>query len=1419
MNSIFDVGIDIGSTTIKLVVLDHEKKIVYKNYARHFSEIGASLCENLANLKKIVGSKKFSFALTGSAGMGIAQHIGLPFVQEVVACASAVKSLIPETDTVVELGGEDAKVTYFGDAPEQRMNGVCAGGTGSFIDHMASLLSTDAPGLNALAEKGRQIYTIASRCGVFAKTDIQALMNDGAEKADIALSVFQAVVNQTISNLAQGRPIGGKVAFLGGPLHFLPVLRRRFIETLELAPEQVVDAPDGNYFVALGAALSEETEVVDVARLEESLARARDAAKAETRQADFTLFADEADYAAFKERHNRDKVKRGDLASYEGPIYIGIDAGSTTTKLAAIGRDKELLYTSYGSNHGSPLKTVVEELKGLYANMNAATYIAGALTTGYGEAIVKAAVHADAGEVETFAHLRAAQEFCPEVTFVMDIGGQDMKCFFVKDGNIGNITLNEACSAGCGSFIENFAQGLKMTAGEFAAKAMDSKAPVDLGTRCTVFMNSKVKQAQKDGASVSDISAGIAFSVVKNALFKVMQLKDVRDLGDHIVVQGGTFYNDAVLRSMEKLIERDVVRPDISGLMGAYGAAILAQEEGLERSAILSAEALADFAVTTSSYRCRHCGNQCLITMQKFGDGGKFFTGNRCERGIGKVKPQEMEVPNIYDYKYRRLFDYYKPLQGAAAPRGRIGLPRSLNMYEDYPFWFTFFTQLGYEVVLSDKSSAALYYKGMATVPSDSLCYPAKLVHGHIMDLVERGVDKIFYPCIPYNIIDNNHLGDNHYNCPVVASYAENIRANMDVLRERNIRFLQPFLPLDNKKRMIERLTEELGGTEGLAKSEIKAAVLAAYEEIEHYKQDVRDYGEGILQELEKTQQPAIMLVGRPYHIDPEIHHGIADMIASYGLAILSEDAVYHLPVKGAGLNIVNQWSYHARLYHAAHFVAEHDNLTLIQLSSFGCGLDAVTTGQVKAILENNNRIYTMIKLDEVSNLGAARIRLRSLIAALARRKKTVFQPASEAERPRFTEECRRTHTILAPQLAPIHFRFVRPVLEKHGYKVVVPPLPDKAAIDLGLRYVNNDMCYPAIVVIGQLLAALKSGEYDPDHTSIALFQTCGPCRATNYLALMRQALKYAGYPQVPVFACWGLEMDAFSLDRASFVDIIKAILYGDLLQKVRNATLPYEKEPGAAERLYEAWMEKCTEELMHGSYFKFSCNIRQIVRDFDNLPLLEGLWKPKVGIVGEILVKYHPVANNHIEEVLIGEGAEVVMPDFADFFLYMAYDSIVERQLFSGKLKDKMFGQMFISLVEFFRRPMRQALKKSRRFEAPYKIGDTARLAKKHVSLGNMAGEGWFLTGEMVKLIHEGVPNVVCLQPFGCLPNHITGKGVIHSLRNDYKGANIVAIDCDPGSSEVNQLNRIKLMLAVAKERDPRRRTAAASADSIEQN
>ncbi len=1392
------VGIDIGSTTIKLVVMD-EERLVFKNYARHFSEIGSALTNSLTSLKNIIGEKTFKIALAGSAGMGIAKKISLPFVQEVIACQAAVEKFIPQTDTVVELGGEDAKIIYLGNAPEVRMNGVCAGGTGSFIDHMASLLSTDALGLNSLAEKGKQIYTIASRCGVFAKTDIQALMNDGAKKADIALSIFQAVVNQTIGNLAQGRPINGNVAFLGGPLHFLPELKKRFVETLGLSQSEVVETPDGNFFVATGAAISDEAKEISVRQLEKSIKKSEEVARSETRKADFILFKDAADLETFRARHDNAKVKRGDLSTYRGKIFVGIDAGSTTTKICAIGNDKQILYTDYGSNEGAPLKIVVNQIKNLYEKIPATAQIGGVFTTGYGEAIVKAALHADGSEVETFAHLTAAQEFCPDVSFVLDIGGQDMKCFFVKDGSIGNITLNEACSAGCGSFIQNFAQGLNMTVGDFAKKALDSNAPVDLGTRCTVFMNSKVKQAQKEGASVNDISAGIALSVIKNALFKVMQLKNVEDLGENIVVQGGTFYNDAVLRSIEEILHREVIRPDIAGLMGAYGAALLAmRNEELEirnESSLLSPEQLENFSVVTKSYRCGRCGNNCLITMQKFPDGGKYFTGNRCERGVGGKPKAQSEIPNAYAYKYKRLFDY-QPLENA--PRGSIGIPRTLNIYEDYPFWFTLLTELGYRVELSSKSSAQIFYKGMATIPSDSLCYPAKLAHGHIMDLVERGLKKIFYPCEPYNF---DTRSDNFYNCPIVASYPENIRNNMDVLRERGIKFIQPFLPVHDMKKLKKRLAEEFS-SENISAKEISRAVEAAAAEMENYRRDIQNFGEELLQRIKQSGEHAILLVGRPYHVDLEINHGIDAMIQSYGLPILSEDAVYHTKVDAPQISVVNQWSYHARLYHAAQFAAQNSNITLIHLSSFGCGLDALTIEQVKEILETHGKIYTMIKLDEVSNLGAARIRLRSLLAALKRKSPVTYSPKKFVERPHFTADCKKTHTILAPQMAPIHFELIQTVLQKYGYKVLIPALPDKAAIDLGLRYVNNEMCYPAIVVAGQMIAALKSGDCDPDNTSIILFQTCGGCRATNYISVLRRALKFAGFAQVPVFACYGLpeETDAFDLSRDCLMDAIKASVYGDLLMNVSNRMRPYEVNRGETNKLFAQWMTLAKTDLIDGNYLSYRRNVKEIVRQFDAIPIDETLTKPKVGIVGEILVKYHPVANNFIEKVLHDEGAEVILPSFVDFFLYCAYDAIVKRELLGGSRKDKIFAEIFIKFIEFFRLPMKNALKSSKHFRAPHDIKHTARLASKFLSNGNLSGEGWLLTGEMVDLIEGGVKNIVGLSPFACLPNHIILKGTLHALRESYDNVNIVAIDCDAGSSEVNQINRIKLMTTLAK-------------------
>jgi len=1404
MNGILNVGLDVGSTTVKMVVLNGEDKIVYKKYLRHFSDIKNTVGSLFEDARSVLERRLLTIMITGSGGFGIAQKMAVPFIQEVMASLDAVRSKIPYTDVAIELGGEDAKITYFGDSVEQRMNGTCAGGTGAFIDQMASLLQTDPAGLNELAKSHRNIYPIASRCGVFAKTDVQPLLNEGAAKEDIAASILQAVVNQTISGLAQGRPISGNVAFLGGPLHFMSELRKRFSDTLKLANKSVVFPEDSQYFVALGAALSSRKErPLAFECLYErspmiSLLDMQESGHMEP------LFASDEEYREFADRHSRNRVKRVPLESCRGDVFLGIDAGSTTTKIALIDREGNLLYSHYGSNMGSPLESTIAALKKLYEQLNKETNIVYSAVTGYGEHLIKAALKIDIGEIETVAHYKAAEFFLPGVDFVLDIGGQDMKSMVIREGVIDSIMLNEACSSGCGSFIENFANSLKMDVKDFVAMGVRAENPVDLGTRCTVFMNSKVKQAQKEGAGISDISAGISISVIKNALFKVIRLRNADDLGRKIVVQGGTFYNEAVLRAMEKITGAEVVRPDIAGIMGAFGAALIARnryEKGCA-SGLLQAAELESFTTDTSMRRCGLCGNNCLVTVKAFSNGSEFVSGNRCERGAGKEKADN-KIPNLYEYKYKRLFNY-RSLPEAEAPRGVIGIPRALNIYEDYPFWHTFFTELGYRVVVSGRSSKDIYELGMETIPSESACYPAKITHGHIADLIlNKGVHKIFYPCIPYNIKEDPEA-NNRFNCPIVTSYPETISANMDVTRAGGVAFYHPFLPLDMPQRMVKRLIEELA-PEGIPRKELERAVGKAYRELERYKEDVRKEGEATLRYIKENHLKGIVLAGRPYHIDPEINHGIPGMINAYGFAVLSEDSVRHLGMVERPLRVVDQWVYHSRMYAAASFVATQPEIELIQLNSFGCGLDAVTTDQIKEILDNHGKIYTLLKIDEINNLGAARIRLRSLIAAIRERDKRKFVPGKRVQsqhRAVFTEEMKKTHTILAPQMSPVHFQFLRTGFELAGYNVEVLPSVDKSAIDEGLRYVHNDACYPAIIVVGQLMKALRSGEYDLDSTSVIITQTGGGCRATNYISFIKKALRDAGMERVPVLSlnASGLEKHpGFKVTLPMLNKLLMGLIYGDLFMRLLYRVRPYEKTPGSANRLYEHWVAKCQESLRNGGRKQFKENIYKIVADFDNFEIHEDMVKPRVGVVGEILVKFHPTANNNIVELLEAEGAEAVVPDLTDFLFYSAFDSKIKYEQLSGSFKNMVSGQISIKFMEYYRKDMKKALAKSRRFHPPKPIEEIARFAEKHLSLAHQTGEGWFLTGEMVELIHSGVHNIVCLQPFACLPNHITGKGMIRELRRSYPLVNIAPIDYDPGASEVNQLNRIKLMLSVA--------------------
>jgi Uncharacterized protein conserved in bacteria len=1340
--------------------------------------------------------------ITGSGGISVSQWLGLPFIQEVIAGTTAVECLIPQTDVAIELGGEDAKITYFDGGMEQRMNGTCAGGTGAFIDQMASLLQTDAIGLNELAKKYKVIYSIAARCGVFAKTDIQPLLNEGAAREDIAASVFQSVVNQTISGLACGKPIRGNIAFLGGPLYFLSELRARFIETLGLKENQILFPENSQLFIAIGAALSSKAQLyIPFKELKNKLPVLNEVVVHEVERLK-PLFENSDELEEFRKRHAENKVKREPLESYKGPCFLGIDAGSTTTKLALTDNNGALLYSFYGSNEGSPLNSVVKNLQKLYALLPEGAYIANSTVTGYGESLIKSALNVDNGEIETIAHYKAAERFLPGVEFILDIGGQDMKCMQVKNGVIDSIMLNEACSSGCGSFIETFASSLKMTVSEFAKEALGAKMPVDLGSRCTVFMNSRVKQAQKEGASVGDISAGLSYSVIKNALFKVIKIRDPRELGDKIIVQGGTFYNDAVLRSFELIAGREAVRPDISGLMGAYGAALIAYERYKEGyvSTLMGCELLESFKTEVTLKRCGLCGNNCQLTINLFPDGRKFTSGNRCERGAGE-EHKNKDVPDLFDYKYK-LISAYRPLELKDAVRGQIGIPRVLNMYENYPFWHTFFTELKFRVELSPRSTRKIYELGIETMPSESVCYPAKLVHGHIVSLLNRGIKTIFYPCLPYEKKEDAGA-DNQYNCPIVTSYSEVIRHNMDALKDDGIRFMNPFLPYSDKKRLAKRLFEEFRSF-GIPRNEINAAVEKAWQEEESFKKSIRTKGEEVVGWLDRTGRTGIVLAGRPYHIDPEINHGIPNIITGYGIAVLTEDSVAHLGMVERPLRVVDQWVYHTRLYAAASYVSNKSNLELIQLNSFGCGLDAVTTDQVQEILHCYEKIYTVLKIDEINNLGAARIRIRSLIAALEERKRNgyvVVRKHFPAPKVPFTAEMRAKHTILAPQMSPIHFQFIEEAFNASGYNLVILPSVDRKAVDEGLKHVNNDACYPSIMVAGQLIEALKSGKYDLNNTSIMITQTGGGCRATNYIGFIRKALKDSGMEHIAVVSLNAVGMEknpGFKVSLGLLNKCMMALVYGDLMMRVLYKVRPYEKVKGSANSLYENWVEKCKESVRCGKQGLFRENIKKIVKDFDTIEI-ENYRKPMVGLVGEILVKFHPTANNSVVDVIEREGAEAVMPDLTDFLLYCAYDANFKHKYLSGTFKKKVINNLAITAIEFYRKSMRKALKNSQRFEPPSDIYSLASEASKVLSLGNMTGEGWFLTAEMIELIKSGAGNIVCMQPFACLPNHVTGKGMIKELKRMYPKANIVPVDYDPGASEVNQLNRIKLMLAAA--------------------
>ena len=1599
------VGLDIGSTTVKAVVLDQADSLsqtLFSDYRRHHANVRATVAGLLADVRTMLeergrGDEPIRLAITGSGGLALADSLHVPFVQEVIAETEAIDKEYPQADVIIELGGEDAKITYLKPTPEQRMNGSCAGGTGAFIDQMSTLLDTDPSGLNEMAKSYGNLYPIASRCGVFAKTDLQPLINDGAAKPDLAASIFTAVATQTIAGLASGRPIHGTVIFLGGPLFFMSELRAAFKRALDGKVDEFIVPTDAHLYVAYGAALQAEQSTDDEGNHYESkslgdfLSRLEELGNLPSNTPTMPpLFPTEEDRKAFNERHHREHVHIGNLDGARGPHFLGIDAGSTTIKATLVNDDREIVWSSYANNEGSPLTAAITIAKKIQTELPEGAWIARSCATGYGEGLIATGLHLDEGVVETMAHYRGAEMVSPGVTAVIDIGGQDMKYLAITDGVIDSIAVNEACSSGCGSFLQTFAMSMGLSIEEFTQKALASTHPVDLGSRCTVFMNSSVKQAQKEGASIEDIAAGLCYSVVRNALYKVIKLRDSGELGDTVVVQGGTFLNDAVLRAFELLTDRQVTRPNIAGLMGAYGAALTARmhyadvaddsnglvaadgsgQGGAESrgdeptvvidgvthtaSSILTGEALDTLTMTTERDVCKLCQNHCKLTITTFADGARYVTGNRCERG-GDAKRKRSDRPNLYDYKYKRCFAYRR-LTDKKATRGEIGIPRALNMYENYPFWFTLLTSLGFKVVISGRSSHELFETGIESIASENICYPAKLVHGHIKWLLNKGIKTIFYPCVSYeeNLVPNT---DNHYNCPVVANYPVVIGANMPELREEGVHYMRPYFNLANHELMVDRIVEEFAWAD-VTREEAETAVKAAYAEDKVFKHDVQQEGLRALAYMKEHNCRGIVLAGRPYHVDPEINHGIPETICSLGMVVLSEDSICELQpgeklnlseflaegesdprtrnadgfrhvgdrkVTKMPLRVTNQWAYHSRLYAAASFVASYPGLELVQLNSFGCGLDAITTDQVSEILADKADVYTMLKIDEVSNLGAAKIRLRSLKAAVEERERNhrralpasvpgkLDQPVDDAavaearakleeaksrlaaaeaqlksaERqavsgqtgtrqgefrktgseaptpgrqvmldtvmkanPKLTEAVRQAsrraaengkggasahnsatmskyanrvpfgkdmkdYTIVAPQMSPIHFSLVESVIRSGGYKFDILKHASREDVETGLKYVNNDACYPAIMVIGQLVDAILEGRYDPDHTALAITQTGGMCRATNYFGLIRKALVDAGYPQIPVIAIstQGIEDNpGFKATPALLHRAIKALIIGDLLMKCLYRVRPYEATPDSANKLYETWDTIVRETLEnHGhsktakrfigkGYLPYPTLVREIVKSFDALPLKDIPRKVRVGVVGEILVKYQPDANNHVVDVIESQDCEAVVPGIMEFMTTRPYISDWNEH-YLGMGGSKLGYAAMRKGLDLYNAPVRKAIDLAHgKFSRDLPMPELVKKAGEVTSVGVQAGEGWLLTAEILELIESGCPNVVCAQPFACLPNHVTGRGMFGKIRRLHPEANIVSIDYDPGASEANQLNRIKLMIAAAK-------------------
>lgn len=1391
------IGIDIGSTTAKIVAVDEAENVLFSKYERHNANAKDVVVSVLEELMAQCGDADVSVRLTGSVGMGFSEKHSFPFVQEVVAAAKAVRKYYPATSSLIDIGGEDAKVVFFkdGHAADLRMNGNCAGGTGAFIDQMAVLLNVGVDELNDLALSAERTYPIASRCGVFCKTDIQNLIAKNVSRADIAASILHAVAVQTVVTLAHGSEITPPVLFCGGPLTFIPALRKAFVDYLSISPDDIILPENGTLLPAIGAALA-DVDGERPGKLSAVIAELRNAAvsKDGLHSSLTPIFTDDSEYTAWQERMSRHTVRRAELRRGRQEAFIGIDSGSTTTKIVVTDSDSKIIYSYYSANKGNPIEAVEEGLKGLQkscAESGTELCIKGSCSTGYGEDLIKAAFQLGGGIVETIAHYMAAHYLDPEVSFILDIGGQDMKAIFVTDGIIDRIEINEACSSGCGSFIETFAQTLGYTAHEFAVEACRADAPCDLGTRCTVFMNSKVKQALREGATVSDIAAGLAYSVVKNCLYKVLKLKDVSQLGKHIVVQGGTMRNDAVVRALEVLTGTEVTRCDIPELMGAYGCALYAKAHAAGE--VRLDDMLAKAHYTSKFLHCKGCDNQCLVVRYQFDNGEKYYSGNRCEKVFtngGAGKPQK--GINAYQKKNELLFDR----EGVKGDRRMtVGIPRCLNMYEDYPFWHTLFTECGIEVCLSDLSNFSSYERNACMVMSDNICFPAKLVHSHIQNLIDKKVSRIFMPFVVY---ERQGKEQNSYNCPIVTGYAEVVKSVQAV----DIPIDSPTITFKDNSLLFKQCKEYLGAL-GVTDTTINKAFSLAMSAQDNYVRDIISYNERVLAKARERGALAILLAGRPYHADMLIQHKVSDMLADMGIYVITDDIVRDKKVAVNDAHYLSQWAYPNRILEAAKWCAGQDGMEFVQMTSFGCGPDAFLVDEVRDLLLRHGRVLTLLKLDDINNVGSMKLRVRSLIESLKlaggdgadRRKTAEFKTT-----PVFDKAC-RGRKILVPYFTPFISPLIPAIMRVAGYDVENLPLSDTESCEWGLKYANNEVCYPATLIVGDIIKAFKSGKYDPHNTAVAMTQTGGQCRASSYVSLIKKALVDAGYDDVPViaFAVGGSIKNLQPGFKVNWIKLLPialySVLYSDCISKFYYASVVREKQPGQAARLRDLYLQASESLILEGRSEDLLSYLSMAATEFNRI--CYDVERPKVCVVGEIFLKFNPFAQKNVTDWLISQGVEIVPPLLLDFFMQSFVNNRIDRQthLKRRSITDFIYSLVYKRIRKHIARVNKAA--SSFRYFTPFNdIFEEAEEARNVISLSAQFGEGWLLPAEIMSCARQGVRDVVSLQPFGCIANHIVSKGIEKKIKMFFPDMNILSLDFDSGVSDVNVTNRLLLFI-----------------------